>query len=127
MSTESIMKPVFDLVNEKLKDSDNHIVLLAIEFDQDGYPMTQSCRITSNPATSLAGLHILRNMIDDQISKVMTNLHKVGDASTKLDDLIEKLGFKDVDDPRFLSFLENNEKGKELKELILQIKKQFGK
>lgn len=127
MSDKSVMKPLFDLLNEKLKESTNSVILLAVEIDKDGYPITQSCRVSGSPATSLSGLTIIKKLVEQQMEKVLNTLEEVGDLSSKLEDMIQKLGFDDIDDPRFISFLDTSEQGRELKKLIKQVKNQFGK
>ena len=123
----SVMNEVFKFLGEKCKDSDNNIVLLAVEFTPDGYPITQSCKVSGNPAAAMCGLQMIKSMADEQLEKVLDNIHEASNMSGQLDDLINKIGFQGLDDPDFLKFLDKDEKGQELKSLLAKLKSQFGK
>lgn len=122
-----IMDEVFEFLNQKMETSENYIVLMAIEFNKDGYPISQSAKITANPACAAAGLHMITKMIEEQYEKLDQRLEIASDVSEKLQKLIEGLGFEGAEDPRFKEFLNNSDKGRELKELLKKLKSQFGK
>lgn len=126
-----IMDEVFEFLNQKMETSENYIVLMAIEFNKDGYPISQSAKITANPACAAAGLHMITKMIQEQYEKLDEKLDErleiASDVSEKLQKLIEGLGFEGAEDPRFKEFLNNSDKGRELKELLKKLKNQFGK
>ena len=124
MSIDCVMKDVFEFMNEKHKSSNNEIVLLAVEFDPNGYPITQSCKISGNPSAALAGLQMISKMVKEQTDKVLEGIDSAGEMSGKLDKLVSELGFED---PKFLAYLDSNDKGGELKNILAKLKSKFGK
>jgi hypothetical protein len=127
MSKESVLKSIFEALSENMKDSDTQIVLLAVEFDKNGYPTAQSCKVMASPSASIAGLHIIQHMIDEQMDGIMSGLDKVANLSSKVDELIQKMGFSGIDDPQFMDYLNTSSEGQNIKELLKKLKDQFGK
>ena len=126
----SIMKEVHDLIEKLQKDHDNTaIVLFAVEFDKTGFPFTKSCKITGNPAQSLAGLEIVERAVKEQKDEVHRKLEMASELNGKLDEFISKMGFDGIDDPNFHEFLVKNDSpvSNQIKDMIKSIKKNFGK
>ncbi len=126
----SIMKQVHDLIDKLQKDNDEtSIVFFAVEFDKNGFPFTKSCKITGNPAQSLAGLDMIERAVKEQKEDVHQKLEVASNLSSKLDEVISKMGFEGIDDPKFHDFLTDNDSAvsRQLKEMIVDLKKRFGK
>lgn len=122
-----IMQSIYDLLNKSVKESDNSLVLLAVEFSPDGFPILKTCKVVGSPAATIAGLELLRDMIDEQMKSIMNKIEVAADASSKLEDIMSMINTTDVADPRLKEFLNETEEGAELKELIKKLKKDFGK
>lgn len=122
-----IMESIYDLLNKSVKESDNSLVLLAIEFSPDGFPLLKTAKVSGSPAATIAGLQLLRDMIDEQMKSVTDKIERAADASSKLEDIMSMISTTDVTDPRLKEFLNETEEGAELKELIKKLKKDFGK
>lgn len=122
-----IMQSIYDLLNKSVKESDNSLVLLAVEFSPDGFPILKTGKVVGSPAATIAGLELLRDMIDEQMKSIMNKIEVAADASSKLEDIMSMINTTDVADPRLKEFLNETEEGAELKELIKKLKKDFGK
>lgn len=122
-----IMESIYDLLSKSVEESDNSLVLLAIEFSPDGFPILKTAKVSGSPAATIAGLQLLRDMIDEQMKSVINKIDRAADASSKLEDIMSMISTTDVNDPRFKKFLNESEEGAELRELIKKLKKDFGK
>lgn len=122
-----ILESIYDLLIKSVKESDNTLVMLAVEFTPDGFPIIKTAKVSGSPAATIAGLEILRKMIDDQMESIMDKIETAADASSKLDDIMSMISSTDVNDPRLKEFLNETKEGAELKELIKKLKKDFGK
>ena len=123
----NILSEVFDAIKQKLDESDTPIVVIGVEFNQEGYPTSQMTKITGSPSTSIAGLHMVIRQAKDKLDEIHGLIEDVSTVSTKLDNLIKSLGFDNFEDPKFQEFMNVDPKGKELKELLKKLKNQFGK
>lgn len=126
----SIMNQVHKML-DKLTDEhpECNVVMFAVEFDGDGFPYTRSCKVVGNPAASLAGFDMLERYIKEQRELVYKKIDVAGELSEKIDELIAKMGFSSIDDPKFLDFINNSDSeiSDRLKEMVRKIKKTFGK
>ena len=126
----SIMNEVHKML-DKLTDEHPgcNVIMFAVEFDKDGFPYTRSCKVSANPAASLAAFDMLERYIQEQRELVYKKIDVAGELSEKIDELIGKMGFSSIDDPRFLDFINDTESelGQKLKEMVKKIKKTFGR
>lgn len=122
-----IMQEVFEHLDKAVKESDNSLVMLAIEFSPDGFPISKTTKVSGSPASSLAGLTMMRSMIDEQIKSIDDKLEMASSATEKLEEIMNLLRTTDVNDERLKDFIDNTEEGGKLKELIKKLKKDFGK
>jgi hypothetical protein len=126
----SIMKEVHDLIDRLQKENDEtSIVFFAVEFDKSGFPFSKSCKISGNPAQSLAGLDMIERAVKEQKDDVHSKLDMASNMSDKLDEVISKMGFDGIDDPKFHDFLTSNDSdtSKQLRQMIVDLKKRFGR
>lgn len=126
----SIMNRVHEFM-DKLCDEhpDAKLVMFAVEFDDEGFPFTRSCKITGSPASSLAGMDMIARYMEEQKEQVYKKIDVAGELSGKIDELIHKMGFSGIDDPKFKEFINDSDSeiSQKFKEMIIKIKKTFGK
>lgn len=128
--SKTIMERIHELIDEYVKNenSDNNMVLLAVEFNKEGFPTSRSCRIMGSPATSIAGLHLLSEMIDDNLEEINQKIEMAASMGGKFSELLETLGINGVDDPKFKELMEQDPAiSDKLKEVIRKMKGTFGK
>lgn len=127
---KSIMERVHDLIDECVKHENNDIslVLLAVEFNKEGFPTTRSCRITGSPATSIAGLHLIQGLIEDNLQEINEKIEMAATMGSEFDQLLQSLGINGPEDPRFKELLDKDPAiSDKLKEVIRKMKGAFGK
>jgi len=122
-----ILEEIFEHIDKVIKDSKNSLVLLAIEFNPEGYPVTQTIKVTGSPAASIAGLTMLRSMIDSNLKTIDDNLKSAIDANAIMDEINNIFGDTDIEAERLKDFINNTTEGEKLKDLLNKLKKDFGK
>jgi hypothetical protein len=122
-----ILEEIFEHIDKVIKDSNNSLVLLAIEFNPEGYPVTQTIKVTGSPAASIAGLTMLRSMIDSNLKTIDDNLKSAIDANAIMDEIKNIFGDTDIEAERLKDFINNTTEGEKLKDLLNKLKKDFGK
>jgi hypothetical protein len=122
-----ILEEIFEHIDKVIKESNNSLVLLAIEFNPEGYPVTQTIKVTGSPASSIAGLNMLRNMIDSNLKTIDDNLKSAMDANAIIEEIKNIIGDADIEDEDLKDFINNTKEGEKLKDLLNKIKKDFGK
>jgi len=121
------LEEIFEHIDKVIKDSKNSLVLLAIEFNPEGYPVTQTIKVTGSPAASIAGLTMLRSMIDSNLKTIDDNLKSAIDANAIMDEINNIFGDTDIEAERLKDFINNTTEGEKLKDLLNKLKKDFGK
>jgi len=122
-----ILEEIFEHIDKVIKDSKNSLVLLAIEFNPEGYPVTQTIKVTGSPAASIAGLTMLRSMIDSNLKTIDDNLKSAIDANAIMDEINNIFGDTNIEAERLKDFINNTTEGEKLKDLLNKLKKDFGK
>lgn len=63
-----------------------NFILLGVEFDEENFPEIMMNRAVNNYATQVAGLDILRDMIEEDYDNVKEKLHKARNRGSSKDD-----------------------------------------
>jgi len=131
MSEEkSLLKQAFDSIDEIIKKSDEDdykMMVLGIEFNKDGMPVSRGMRCSGSPAMVLAAITLLIRMLEEQEEETLQKIDDLGNASSKLEEMMSKLGIDDIEDPMFLSMLEKSGQSEKFRKLIRDLKNKFGK
>lgn len=131
MSEEtSLLKSAFDAIDgviEKSKQDDYKMMILGIEFDSNGMPISRGMRCSGSPAMVLAAITLLIRMLEDQQEETLEKIDQLGNLSNKLEEMMSKLGIDNMEDPEFLKMIESSGQGEKFKKLIRDLKNKFGK
>lgn len=128
--SKTIMERIHEMIDESVKNENNdtNMVLLAVEFNKEGFPTTRSCRIMGSPATSIAALHIIQSMIEDNLEEINQKIEMAASMGGKFTELLESLGINGLEDPKFKELMEQDPAiSDKLKEVIRRMKGTFGK
>jgi hypothetical protein len=135
---ESLLKKAFNLVDEAAADDNGCIVLLGIEINQEGVPVSKGIKVRGNPAATLASMTLLELLVQETKADVLSRISSTSDSdevskeSVDLDKnsllvkqlaKLESLGLLTA----FLDDVENNEKDERLRNMIKEFRKRFGK
>jgi hypothetical protein len=114
------------LVDEIYENSDNNIVLLAVELDERGYPLGRMQKVRATPGTALGALAMLEQYVEDCKADAYKKIDMAGELSDKITSLFKKLG---IDDPNEIESSLNNitdpEIKRQLRDAIKKLKDQF--
>ena len=113
-------------VDEVYKDSDNNIVLVAVELDEKGYPLGRMQKVKATPALALGGISMLEQYLEDSKLDAYKKIDMAGELSDKLVDLFKKLGVEDMDEmENTLNNITDPEIKSQLRDAIKKLKDQF--
>ena len=66
----------YEEIHGSLGETHRNFILLGVEFDNEDFPEIMMNRAVNNYATQIAGLDILRDMIEEDYDKLKEKLHK---------------------------------------------------
>ena len=114
------------LVDELYKDSDNNIVLVAVELDEKGYPLGRMQKVKASPGTALGAITMLEGYLEDCKLDSLKKIDIAGELSDKMVDLFKKLGVDNIDEmDETLSKITDPEIKRQLTDAIKKLKDQF--
>lgn len=128
MSKERVchLDKVQKLVDEIYNDSDNNIVLLAVELDEKGYPLGRMQKVRATPGTALGALAMLEQYLEDCKVDAYKKIDMAGELSDKITSLFKKLGIEDPNEiESSLNKITDPEIKRQLKDAIKRLKDQF--
>jgi hypothetical protein len=126
-----------DYIKQALKIFENFdvtegsLIVLAVEMDKDGVLLTRAVKTAGTLGLLLGSINIMQNMIDNINIEHLEKMEKeLVDADDEVINLLEKLNidFKDLKDPKKIDDVINNPDNEaNIKKLIKNLKKKFGK
>ena len=128
MSKERVchLDKVQKLVDDIYNDSDNNIVLLAVELDEKGYPLGRMQKVRATPGTALGALAMIEQYLEDCKVDAYKKINMAGELSDKITSLFKKLGIEDPNEiESSLNKITDPEVKRQLKEAIKKLKDQF--
>jgi hypothetical protein len=131
-SDKSLLKSAFDAVDDviksKVEDENYRLVMLGIEFDENGMPESRGLRCNGSPAIVLAAVTLLINMLEDLEQETLEKINNLGEISERYNELLSKLGLKGATDPAKLDdFIDSLPDDDKIKKLLKEFKRKFGK
>jgi hypothetical protein len=125
---KSMMEQVHELMDKLSEDRESmNVVMLAVEFTKEGFPMSKTCKIVGSPAVTIAGLKIIEDMIKENYEEIKRKFEEASEVNSELEEFLQKLGMSGISDPKFQELLESNpEISNKVRELVKRMKKNFG-
>jgi hypothetical protein len=125
--SKEVLKEIFEFANNKVDETpDAKLVMIGIQFDDDGFPVAKGMRCQAGPALLIAGIELLKNMLNEQLENTFDKLDTMTEMSEKMQSLFEKLGVSDMDDPRIKDLMDGTQ-DENIKKLLSELKRKFGK
>jgi len=129
MNKNSVLEKI-NKVLEKHTEDTTTVVLLAIEFNEEGLPVCRLNKIQGSGCNVMAGLQVLQRTLTKEIETWHEKIEMITEISEKMDNLFSKIGVDGLDDPqidKIINSTKDEEIKKSLKEAIARLKNQFGK
>lgn len=104
-------------------EKNKSLLMIAVEFDDNGFPSSRAVKCIGAPSSVLASITILRDMIDGMEEDTLGKIDKMGEASENMMDILKEMGIEDPNDPR----VEKLFKSEEFMNLMKDLKRKFGK
>lgn len=124
MSSKSTLQKAFDMLDDYDKiEKNKSLLMIAVEFDDNGFPSSRAVKCIGAPSSVLASITILRDMIDGMEEDTLGKIDKMGEASENMMDILKEMGIEDPNDPR----VEKLFKSEEFMNLMKDLKRKFGK
>lgn len=122
--SKSLLQQAFDMLDDYDKTEKNKsLLMIAVEFDENGFPSSRAVKCIGAPSSVLASITILRDMIDGMEEETLGKIDKMGEVSENMMDILKQMGIQDPDDPR----VEKLFKSEEFMNLMKDLKRKFGK
>lgn len=124
MSSKSILQQAFDMLDDYDKvEKNKSVLMIAVEFDQNGFPSSRAIKCVGAPSNILASITILRDMVDGIEEDTLGKIDKMGEASENMMEILKEMGIEDPNDPR----VEKLFNSQEFLTLMKDLKRKFGK
>ena len=128
MSNKSVLAEVHKLLE---KPSKGHtVVLLAVEFNEEGIPITRLNKIEGHGSYTMAGLQMVKKQIDEEIDMWHEKIKMVTETSQKIDELLSKMGSDELNTDvmeKLIDMADDEDIKQKLRDAIKRFKNQFGK
>lgn len=122
--SKSLLQQAFDMLDDYDKTEKNKsLLMIAVEFDENGFPSSRAVKCIGAPSSVLASITILRDMIDGMEEETLGKIDKMGEVSENMMDILKQMGIQDPNDPR----VEKLFKSEEFMNLMKDLKRKFGK
>lgn len=116
-----------ELADSIYKDTENNLLLFAVELDEKGFPSGKLQKVVSAPGITLGGLEMLSRMIEDTRESTHKKIELAGDLSESLHELFHKMGITDVSEiEEKIRAVSDPEVREELKKALKKMRGQFG-
>jgi hypothetical protein len=135
MSNQECILDKFHKVLEKLSEefeTKNTVVLVAVEINPDGFPVSRVKHLQGSAANTIAGLIMIDRTVKVEIDKWHDKIDAVGNVSDKINELFQKItGAMPKNEAEVEALLERMKDEKpevyeRLKDVIKDIKNSFG-
>jgi hypothetical protein len=128
MSDKSLLQQAFEMLDDyETKCEGSSLVLMAVEFNKEGFPTSRAMKCVGAPNSVLASIRLLGDMLDELEDETLSKIDKMADVSDKLKTLFEQLGIEDMNDPRISKMMKDPNMSSEFMDLLKELKRKFGK
>ena len=123
----SKLDQIKETADQIYKNTENNLLLFAVELDEKGFPSGKLQKVVSAPGITLGGLEMLSRMIEDTRENTHKKIELAGDLSDSLTELFNKLGISDISEmEEKIRAVSDPEVREELKKALKKMRGQFG-